>query len=184
VTPEARGAEVQRQARQRRDAVETADRVFDALLDDVEATKGRRAATLHPWGPLPWGLADLSPSSIDRSVRPGDGSPGHRLAPVTLTGRPGTSVTTSMWVHNLGAVDVSALALELTAFTTDDGDEVAASRGTLVPSRVDVGAKSSTEVRMTLHLPDDAIPGFYQGHVRGEGLPGTSALPVRLVVDP
>jgi hypothetical protein len=184
MTPEAGGAEVRQQTRQRRDAVETADRVFDALLDDVEATKGRRTAALHPWGSMLFRPADISRASVDRAARPGDGSPVQGLAPVTLTGRSGASLTTSMWVHNLGAVDVSALALELTALTTDDGDEVAASRGTLVPDRVDVGAKSSTEVRITLRVPDDAVPGFYLGHVRGEGLPGTSALPVGLVVDP
>jgi hypothetical protein len=39
-------------------------------------------------------------------------------------------------------------------------------------------------VRVTLDVPADAVPGTYHGHVRGDGLPRASAVPVRLVVPP
>jgi hypothetical protein len=189
--------------RRRRDSVATADRVFAALLGEVEGLRDRRTVALRLLGPPrggPHGRApdagravgedplaaprDQSGGGQDPLAAPRDESGGGGQVPVTLAGRPGASATASLWVHNIGAVPVSALALRLTALTAEDGATLAGSHGTLHPARVDVDPEASAEVHVTVAVPAGAAPGVYAGHVRGQGLPGTSAVPVRLVVDP
>jgi hypothetical protein len=174
--------------RRRQELVATADRVFATLLDEVELLRRRRTAALRPLGMVPGGRPggppDPAPAPADAPTGSRDGRPAPSEPPVALVGRPGESVATCLWVHNLGAASVSALALQLTVLTSDDGAAIAASHGTLRPDRVHVGSRASAEVHVTVAVPGDAVPGVYHGYVRGEGLPVASAVPVRLVVRP
>jgi hypothetical protein len=119
--------------------------------------------------------ADAAEAGVDGH---GDGADELSLGPVP----PGTAAAGRAWLHVLDGPPGSPAQLNATSFTAHDGAAIEAGAASFEPPLLDTFAlRSSQEVRVTVQVPEGAIPGVYRGHILAAGLPEVG-LPVRVEV--
>jgi len=97
---------------------------------------------------------------------------------------PGGRASARLWLHNTTASTASGLRPWSPGLSTHAGAALAATALTCQPERIDrLDAGASSEVLVTVVVPEDAAPGTYHGQLLVEGLPDV-VFPVRVRVQP
>lgn len=97
---------------------------------------------------------------------------------------PGGRASARLWLHNTTASTASGLRPWCPGLSTHSGAALAATALTCQPERIDrLDAGESSEVLVTVAVPEDAAPGTYHGQLLVEGLPDV-VFPVRVRVRP
>lgn len=96
--------------------------------------------------------------------------------------RPG-AVSTEVWLHNGGPVDMGKVALRCSDLLAHDGAAIGAASVRFEPDAVPMYARSSRGVTVEVDVSEDVRPGRYRGTLLAEGHEDVW-LPVLLVVAP
>lgn len=128
------------------------------------------------------GAASLAEQAVGgeapAAAAPGAGSAAVVLGPASA----GATTTTSVWLHVLDGPGAAPAPLRATDLVAHDGSVVAGASLSAAPSHLDTSVpRSSSEVRISVRVPDGTPPGAYHGHLLATGLPEV-VLPVRLEV--
>jgi hypothetical protein len=178
----------------RREQIEAAAEVFERVLrgyDDAPA-KGKpprvELAQLRTAAARTMDLySQLVQEALEAAIHlaedlvPSLGAGGE--APLTLTGRPGATVTTPVWIHNVTEAAVGGVRLRMTDLSAATGGRIVGALAGFEPDALEIGPGASGETRLSLRIPHDATPAVYHGHLLAGALPGV-ALAVRLEVEP
>jgi hypothetical protein len=103
-------------------------------------------------------------------------------APLTLAGRPGATVATPVWIHNVTDARVSGVRLRMTDLSAPTGGSIVGALAGFEPDELAIEPGASGETLLSLRIPHDATPAVYHGHLLAGALPA-AALAVRLEVD-
>jgi hypothetical protein len=129
------------------------------------------------------GAASLAEQAA--GISPSAGSPEGEPAPSALVLGPasaGATTTTSAWLHVLDGPAAAPAALHATALVAHDGAAVPGSACTCTPAVLETSAaRTTSEIRVSVRVPDGTRPGTYHGHLLADGLPEV-ALALRLEV--
>lgn len=97
---------------------------------------------------------------------------------------PGGRASARVWLHNTTASTASGLRPWCPGLATHSAGTLPASAVTCQPERIDrLEAGASSEVLVTVAVPDGAAPGTYHGQLLVEGLPDV-VFPLRVRVQP
>lgn len=119
--------------------------------------------------------ADAAEAGVDGR---GDVADELALGPVP----PGAAAVGRAWLHVLDGPPGSPAQLNATSFTAHNAAAIEAGAASFEPPLLDTFAlRSSQEVRVTVQVPEGAMPGVYRGHILAAGLPEVG-LPVRVEV--
>lgn len=92
------------------------------------------------------------------------------------------TTTASAWLHVLDGPSAAPAALHATDLVAHDGSVVPAIAVGTTPTHLETSdARSTSEVRVTVVVPEGTAPGSYHGHLLATGLPEV-VLPLRLEV--
>ncbi|HEY6474891.1 MAG TPA: hypothetical protein VIY26_18505 [Acidimicrobiales bacterium] len=97
---------------------------------------------------------------------------------------PGGRASARVWLHNTTASTASGLRPWCPGLATHSGGTLPAAAVTCQPERIDrLESGASSDVLVTVAVPDDAVPGTYHGQLLVEGLPDV-VFPLRVRVQP
>jgi hypothetical protein len=93
------------------------------------------------------------------------------------------AVSTEVWLHNGGSIDMGKIRLRCSDLLAHDGAVVCASSVRFEPDAVPMFARSSRGITMQIDVMDEVRPGHYRGTLLADGHEDVW-LPVLLVVGP
>lgn len=97
---------------------------------------------------------------------------------------PGGRASAHLWLHNTTAAPASGLRPWCPGLATHSGGTLPTASVTCQPERIDrLEAGASSDVLVTVAVPDDATPGTYHGQLLVEGLPDV-VFGLRVLVQP
>jgi hypothetical protein len=88
---------------------------------------------------------------------------------IALTATEPGAVSTEVWVHNAGGIDLGKVRLRCSDLMSHDGSVVEAAMVRFEPDTIPMPARSSRGVTVELDVSEDVAPGVYRGTLLADG---------------